>query len=1151
MDSTPTIGVLSPVVGGFYFGGILSGVATAARAAGGSVLAVQTFDAGLEHAGTSTRFGQSGTDRGRRAGWMKPAQDAEQSAVTQLPGWDYIDGYVVVVNAIGPKHLRALVDSGKPVLLISNQTPGLGCPVVVPDNRGGVEEAVHHLIAHGHTKVAFVGCMAQTDMQERYEAYRAALAGRGLPVNPALFFETDDNVETGGEQAGVAMLAAGVPSTAVVAATDLNAIGMMSALTRGGLTLPRDQAVIGFDDTEAGRYANPRLSSLKQDFHEVGRTAGRLLLERLRGKAVSSTLYRIPAALVTRESCGCTPAGASQRADLEASAHDPTDELARALGVAVGAAAGRPASSEAPLERAVRAVVAAFGLPGNETVVDHSDLPEAIAALYRLRPSFETVDAIGATVRRYARELTAGQDDTSCARAYEVAAAVLGFVHHAQLHDNFEESGYFRRVLTTQYDVSMALLGAQAHDSRDLNWLARTGASAGSLGIWTTDDNNLEVVGAYDRADPAARPTAACVPLEQFPPQELLQLSRARDNEIVFALPVRAAGSDWGWLGIVSPVETRVHTGRETVNQWAALLTVALNVSAKNQEIETLSREMSVILESSPDAIVRYDAALRYRYLNPTAAAALGIEEVDAIGRTDAELGRAAEVVERWGDALNQVVSSVATTEVEFSETTADETRWYQARMVPLLGPDGLLVGVLASSRDLTALKHAEQTLAYQAVHDTLTGLANRVLFLDRLSQAIAQLERRPGSLAVLFIDLDHFKEVNDTLGHVVGDQLLVEVARRILAASRRADTLARFGGDEFVLLCDRLAANEDVRIVGERLIRTLAKPFYSGTQESHVSASIGIVVTSDPDVDVGVLVHNADEAMYTAKEQGRNRFHMFDEKLRQRATAQHDLEVDLRHALERQEFRLAYQPMFALADGSIVAAEALLRWHHPIRGVVPPAEFIGLAEQRGLIVTIGAWVLDEALRQLADWTAEPDMAALGVAVNLSGRQLSDPGIVTTVHEALTRHHIEPRRLTLEITETALIEDGGKVRNALTALRDLGVELALDDFGTGYSSLVHLRDFPVTSLKIDRSFVEQLGSGSRAPEIIGALIAMAHFLDMTVVGEGIEQQSEWDELRDLGCDHGQGFLFARPLAPAQLSALVKAPPDRPAIRPTG
>ena len=409
---------------------------------------------------------------------------------------------------------------------------------------------------------------------------------------------------------------------------------------------------------------------------------------------------------------------------------------------------------------------------------------------------------------------------------------------------------------------------------------------------------------------------------------------------------------------------------------------------------------------------------------------------------------------------------------------------------------------------------------------------------MDRLSQALAALERQPGRLAVLFLDLDHFKSINDSLGHDGGDQVLTEVGRRLLLLSRNADTVARLGGDEFVVLCGALREDDDVGLIADRIVRGIRTPCIEDDRDLSVTCSVGIAVTSDPLAEPEQLIRDADGAMYEAKETGRNRYRVFGSAQRI-PTGASRLQAELSRAIDGEELFLLYQPLFSLDDQSLIGVEALVRWRHPERGIVPPDDFIPFAEQHGLIGRIDSFVLNEACRQLAEWVARDGWpSAFTMAVNVSGAELSDPEFVERAAEVIRRQRIAPERLCLEITETAFVGEWGDLQETLSALSRLGVRVALDDFGTGYSSLAHLQRMKVDVLKIDRSFVAQIGRSSRDREIVGAVTAMAHALGISVVGEGIETSLQLDTLAGLDCDQGQGFLFARPLLPEAVVALV-------------
>ncbi len=433
--------------------------------------------------------------------------------------------------------------------------------------------------------------------------------------------------------------------------------------------------------------------------------------------------------------------------------------------------------------------------------------------------------------------------------------------------------------------------------------------------------------------------------------------------------------------------------------------------------------------------------------------------------------------------------------------------------------------------------------LARQAFRDSLTSLPNRALFMDRLAHALTRTERRGEHLAVLFLDLDRFKVVNDSLGHGIGDQLLIGVSRRLTTCLRPEDTIARLGGDEFAILLEDIKEGGSAATVAERIAGELGRPFIFEGREVFITVSVGIAVATGRHTSPEDILRDADLAMYHAKAKGKARYEVFDVSMNAPAQERMDLELDLRNAVARHEFVLHYQPVVTLDTGRIAEVEALVRWEHPQRGLLLPAEFIGLTEETGLIVPIGRWVLGEACRQARAWqTAASGLPALAISVNLSARQLQQPNLVEETAQVLRETGLDPATLKLEITETVVMHDAPATLAKLEALKQLGVQLAIDDFGTGYSSLGYLKRFPVDTLKIDRSFVKGIGHDVEDTAIVRAVITVAKSLNLKVTAEGIENEEQLAHLQALGCDRGQGYYFSKPLAADRLPMVLVTSP---------
>jgi diguanylate cyclase (GGDEF)-like protein/PAS domain S-box-containing protein len=543
-----------------------------------------------------------------------------------------------------------------------------------------------------------------------------------------------------------------------------------------------------------------------------------------------------------------------------------------------------------------------------------------------------------------------------------------------------------------------------------------------------------------------------------------------------------------------------------------------------------------------PDYIYVKDTNGRYVLNNLSHVKALGASSSEEVaGKSDFDF-YPKELAERYRTDEQEIISSgrPLVGKEERSVNQEGNERWHWSTKVPLRDESGKVVGFVGMTRDITEQKTLETRLEHQAFHDSLTGLANRVLFMNRLEHALVRIDRREEPMAVLFMDLDNFKVINDSLGHEVGDLLLVEVSRRLKECVRPEDTVARFGGDEFVILLEGIMDLSGATRVADRINKVLTAPFHFEGHEVFVSISIGIAPAIKASGEPEDLLRNADLALYRAKKKGKAQYRFFDESMGTESLKRLKLESGLRKALEREEFRIYYQPKISISDNKIVSLEALIRWEHPERGLLEPDEFLPVAEESGLVVQIGEWVLDEVCRQGRDWQERfADESPPRVCTNVSARQFLQTDLVGRVTKSLQKSGLGAQGLSLEIPEGVLMDEPESNAEKLRALKDLGIHIVIDDFGTAFSSLSYLKNFPLNFLKVDRSLIAKLGDEPEDKAVVAAMINLAKGLGWAVTAQGVETKEQLALLRELGCDIVQGYYFSRPVMSEEATKLLE------------
>ena len=1137
-----TVGVLSPIGGGFYFGGVLSGITREVAAAGGQVVFLQTSDAGI-----------SGD------GLLAPPDFTAPTA------WDRVDGVISVAASAGLDHLQRLKAAGIPVVLASNMAPGFDGPAAMPDNAGGARAAIEHLIGHGHTRIGFVGNLEQSDMRERYDAYQATLIANGLEADPALFFASTDNGEQGGRNVAAELIARGMPVTAMFAATDRNAIGVILGMTEAGYALPDDLAVVGFDDIERGWYMTPALSTVNQRFDDMGALAARLLLTEIGGKSLGEVRVDSPSTFVARDSCGCDGGQSRDYQRAPVAIHDlpssATFEAARAglltsnLMQSAESADGQWAGSLiAGLTMLADAVDLAL-----RTGVDVSveEIRRAETEIRRLQPPPELVRHAMTAITTYLVRLAAAVNSEEAeARGIleRCAARISTEFSQLQASDGSRRMVEIEAAMREQYDLSIKLLDPDDTDAMGLGWLAGTHVHTGCLGLWDgpPDDRMLQIVGVYDENQTLQGLLGERVPVRAFPPEALVQHADPSGQEVTFVIPVKGRGVDWGVLAVIGKIDTMSSTGRDSYNHWASLLTVALEQEQLHEDLRRSEERYALASGATNDGLWDWDITTGITFYSERCRHLLGLPPGgDLPNGPDAWIGSVhPDDKATLKEAIQTGISRGRPFEAEARVRAAvGGYRWVQYRAQPVsgsgVGVDGAAVRAVGSVTDIHARKELEDRLRLGALYDEVTGLPNRRMFVERLNWTIAQFHRtRKGSYAVVFLDLDGFKLVNDSLGHLVGDELLVKVAERLRCGLRTVDTAARFGGDEFAVLLYDIQPNAVLPTV-QRIQDEIARPVRLHGTELSITASVGIATSGTDYRNAEDVLRDADTAMYNAKARSPGSTSMFDEQMHAKAIDHLKIQAELRQALARGEFDVYYQPIVNLESRTTRQFEALVRWRHPQRGLVLPGDFLPAMDETGTIVVLGHWILDEVCRQIAAWHAD-GVVDVNVSVNLSHREFWSSGLLNHLDSCLKLHDVGPECITLEITEGVIMINPVAALHTMEELRTRGISLHIDDFGTGHSSLQALRKFPLDALKIDRSFIQELGVDQRTTDLVELIVAMGRTLGLNVVAEGVETEDQAKFLQGIGCSEAQGFWFAKAV-PAIEAVEMLGHPFQPAV----
>ena len=1104
-----TIGVLIPVPDGFYYGDILWGISREALRHDIDVLVVSTatFDA----------FG------------LRIAYDARV-------GWDRVDAWIIVAEPVSRRYATELAAYGKPVVTVADHCGLSGSAHVVKcDNRGAAEALARHLADLGHRRIAFAGSLSNPDYRERFQGCRDALEAYGIRMDTDQVYDVQ-----AGDAAARMMLEDGLPYTAVFAASDLIAAALINRLREAGVRVPADVAVVGFDDSGIVRSTRPPLTSARQPIIDLGRIALRRAIEMLDGRIGRTGETVLPVRVIIRESSGGTAYDPSENDQTLSWKNIPGEEFERLIESHrrlslrlidtrdmswlrytnqhwgfIGLWSGEPGRSDLVVDSAY----SVYGIDLPE--IGSRWQPEHFPPMPSLKsrsddPEFVLVQVIQSDTRNWGLLVTAGPVNERFIRGHDTRQlpSLLGAVfNQRKLLSELQQ----REASLAALAERLGIVSRTTHDgvfeielkSLRIEWITGFKSLAGiGEGRWPTDGGSfLKLVHEEDM--PRVRFAWETALRHRTPLHVEFRMMRGSEYIWVSAageMICDEGGNPVRFVGAITDIHMRKIAER-------ALL-------ASEERYRAFFRNTPVMLLSLDERFVITDA-------NPCWLEAMGYEREEVVGVSCLRY-LTPESAEKW---LRHWSPGADIADMELQWVTRGGRAidgLVNCRRYGAPGSSRIYVSV----RDITERKRAEQQIHFLAYHDSLTGLPNRRMFNERLERAIAEARESGDRVAVMMIDLDHFKVINDSLGHDMGDALLRQAAEQLRIIVGAAGLVARIGGDEFMVMIAGPEAGEAARRLAERIVEQMRQPFNISGHDLFATASIGISRYPYDGDDFGELIQKADTAMYLAKQQGRNRAETYSVAMEEKVRERLDIVSRLRLSLGSMSgFYLLYQPQLDLRTGRLIGAESLIRWTLPDIGSVPPGMFIPLAEEFGLIAPLGEWVLREACRQLRDWSERFAGGDWHLSVNLSVKQLQQPDFITRVDRILAESGVDPGRLCLEITETAALHNLEACAQILGELRARGFHIAPDDFGTGYSSLLLLKSLPLTVVKIDRSFTLDLLGSDATASIVSGIIAMSKGLGMYVIAEGIETEDQLRALDRLGCEGFQGHYESRPLPP--------------------